>query len=224
MPPDTRPAERAGRRRHHLQREGEAHRQRQLRRVRRAGHWRRRLHRTRPAKPVRAMQARLAAVAVRPLHQRLQPVVHRSDDPPDAHVGDRLRIPISGPLHRRGSRPQHPRWRLVRGRLPGTAVAILASPVIVRRRGRELRNDWSPRRAEEPVREQLVPLDARRDRHARHAHRHAVCERRRDAEHHRAVQGRPVRRRRSGSSGTRRRSRVSRRSHKSAARLPVRSR
>ena len=37
------------------------------------GHGRRRLHRLRPAEPVRRVQARLAPVAVRPVHQRLQP-------------------------------------------------------------------------------------------------------------------------------------------------------
>ena len=48
------PGERAGRHRHRLPREGEAHRQRQLRRVGGAGHGRRRLHRLRSAEPASA--------------------------------------------------------------------------------------------------------------------------------------------------------------------------
>ena len=79
--------ERAGRHRHHLPREGEAHGQRELRRVGGSGHGRRRLHRLRPAEPVRPVQARLAAVAVRPLHQRLQPDVQRSAHPRVAGLG-----------------------------------------------------------------------------------------------------------------------------------------
>ena len=48
--------ERAGRHRPDLPREGEAHRQRELRCVGGAGHGRRRLHRLRPAEPVRRVQ------------------------------------------------------------------------------------------------------------------------------------------------------------------------
>ena len=104
-PPDTQPANEQGRHRPHLPRQGEAHRQRQLRRVGRAGHGRRRVHRLRPAEPVRRVQARLAAVAVRPVHQRFQPELHRSAHQAVARLGDDLGVSPAVALHHSRHRP-----------------------------------------------------------------------------------------------------------------------
>ena len=67
------------RRRSHLPRQGEAHRQRQFRRVDRAGHGRRRIHRLRPAQSVRRVQEGIDPVAVRAVHQQRHRVLHRPD-------------------------------------------------------------------------------------------------------------------------------------------------
>ena len=85
--------ERAGRRGHRLPREGEEDRHDQLRRLGGTGDGRRRLHRPRPAEPLRHLQAREPAVAVRPLQQRLPAHVHRPVVASHADLGVGLGVP-----------------------------------------------------------------------------------------------------------------------------------
>ena len=114
------PGERAGRHRPDLPRQGKAHRQRQLRRVGRAGHRRRRLPRLRPAEPVRRVQARIAAVAVRPVHPRLQPELHRSAHPTVERLRDDLALQPAFAFH-------HPRHRSVEHERRSAAVRLPAA-------------------------------------------------------------------------------------------------
>ena len=96
-----------------------------------------------PAEPVRPVQAGGSAVAVRPLHQRLQRDVHRSEHPADADLGQRQRVSHALALPDRRPRTEHAHGRTGAVRLPGAVVVLHALLRVVRRRvgavlGREL--------------------------------------------------------------------------------------
>ena len=109
---------------HHLPGGGKAHRQHQLRRIARAGHRYRRVHRARGAQPLRPGQARQAAVAVRPEHPGPEPVLHRPQHPGNPDFRHALDLRFPRPVRRRRPRSAPAGRRADPVRLPAAGVPV----------------------------------------------------------------------------------------------------